>query len=138
MITLERPSYLTGIPKKLVDCVDYFKAKLPQLPPLGLGTGVGIGCGIGLGWEFEQVRKYGVQAPRSFIGCGVGIGILGVGYGQGWGWYLFRRTQRNKETLADVENKLKLHLSQLVNFFAILFSKWNRKSNRPFYHLERK
>jgi hypothetical protein len=102
MIALEKPSSLTGIPKKLCDTVDLIKAKLPPLPPLGLGTGVGIGCGIGLGWEFQHVRKYGVQAPRSFVGCGVGIGILGVGYGQGWGWYLFQSTQRNKETLADV------------------------------------
>lgn len=102
MIALEKPSQLTGVPKKLVDCVDFLKAKLPELPPLGIGTGVGIGCGIGLGWEFHHVRKYGVQAPRSFIGCGVGIGIAGIGYGQGWGWYLFQRPQRSKGTLLEV------------------------------------
>ncbi|KAK4525412.1 hypothetical protein GAYE_SCF12G3320 [Galdieria yellowstonensis] len=127
MIALEKPSSLTGIPKKLCDTVDLIKAKLPLLPPLGLGTGVGIGCGIGLGWEFQHVRKYGVQAPRSFVGCGVGIGILGVGYGQGWGWYLFHPRQRNKETLADVENKLKQQLSQLANTFSILIAKWKER-----------
>ncbi|GJD08619.1 hypothetical protein Gasu2_29110 [Galdieria sulphuraria] len=116
MIALEKPSQLTGFPKKLVDCVDYVKAKLPQLPPLGVGTGVGFGCGIGLG-------------------CGVGIGIVGVGYGQGWGWYLFKdkRRQRSQGTLGDVETKLKLQLFQFVNALSLLFSKWNKKFNKQSY-----
>eukprot|EP00871_Galdieria_phlegrea_P005666 jgi/Galph1/60/GphlegSOOS_G4828.1 len=103
-VPVEKPRNLRGFASRVVETVELLKAKLPQLPPIGLGTGVGFGCGLGLGWKFDAVRKEGLHPPRAFVGCGVGIAIIGIGYGQGWGWYLTkdRRSLEKKDSLLDV------------------------------------
>ncbi|KAF6002811.1 hypothetical protein F1559_003926 [Cyanidiococcus yangmingshanensis] len=106
--------------------------QLPSfLPPAGvaiLGCGTGC-CLVALGWSFESVRRYGIQAPRAFTGCGVGIGFGCVGVGQGFGRYVpWAKDTRPPSLRKD----LKESVDDVARFFRERFGpKPDRKKQPP-------
>jgi hypothetical protein len=106
--------------------------QLPSfLPPAGLAIlGCGTGCClVALGWSFESVRRYGIQAPRAFTGCGVGIGFGCVGVGQGFGRYVpWAKDTRPPSLRKD----LKQSVDDVVRFFHERFrSKSSKRTQHP-------
>jgi hypothetical protein len=108
--------------------------QLPSfLPPAGvaiLGCGTGC-CLLALGWSFESVRRYGIQAPRAFTGCGVGIGFGCVGVGQGFGRYVpWAKDTRPSSLRKD----LRQSMDDVVRFFRERFgheSKQKEETSQP-------